>query len=164
LAGSAMATAVVGDAAIAVRGEEKHLGFPRVGVQRPAVAEDNGLARAPVFVVDLRSVFGGDGIHGFFYFRIVLVAGLRCWHSQGIQLDGQHRDRNAGNRCHAGGVDEEPASRHTVFTDEFGYDGIHGIDRFGFTASRPSSIQCAISKQIGRLLVKIFIATFFAML
>ena len=51
LARSAVAAAVVGDAAIAVGGQKDHLVFPGVGAQRPAVAEDDGLPAAPVLVV-----------------------------------------------------------------------------------------------------------------
>ena len=50
LAGAAVAAAVVGDAAVAVGGQEEHLVVPGVGVERPAVAEDDGLSRAPVLV------------------------------------------------------------------------------------------------------------------
>ena len=48
-----MAAAVVGDAAVAVRGQEEHLVFEGVRAQRPAVAEDHGLPGAPVLVIDL---------------------------------------------------------------------------------------------------------------
>ena len=63
LAGPAMAAAVMRDDAEAVLREEQHLAVPRVGVQRPAVRERDDRALAPVLVVDLRSVFGGDGAH-----------------------------------------------------------------------------------------------------
>jgi hypothetical protein len=65
LAGTAVAAAIVGDAAVAVRGEEEHLRFPGIAREGPAVAEDDGLAGAPVFVIDLRAVFGGDHAHGW---------------------------------------------------------------------------------------------------
>ena len=58
-----MATAVVGDAAVTLRGKEKHLPFPGVSVQRPAMAEYNWLTGAPIFVIDLGSVFCGDRAH-----------------------------------------------------------------------------------------------------
>ena len=66
LARSAVAAAVVRDAAVAVRGEEHHLVFPGVGAERPAVAEDDRLSRAPVLVVDLRAVldFYERTLHG----------------------------------------------------------------------------------------------------
>src|SRR3954447_20950738 len=44
--------------------EEQQLGVPVVGRERPAVAEDDGLSGAPVLVVDLDAVGGGDGGHG----------------------------------------------------------------------------------------------------
>src|SRR5262249_4977848 len=62
LARTAVAAAVVGDAAVAVLGQEYHLIFPRVGTQRPTVTEDDGLAGAPVLVVNGRSVFGCDRV------------------------------------------------------------------------------------------------------
>ena len=60
LARSAMPPAVMGDAPVSVSGQEHHLVFPCVRVQRPAMAEDYGLSAAPVFVIDLRAVFGCD--------------------------------------------------------------------------------------------------------
>src|SRR5690606_16386805 len=62
LAGAAVAAAVVGDHAIAVGGEEQHLRFPAVRVQRPAVAEGDHRAvlRAPVLVVQAHAVGGDD--------------------------------------------------------------------------------------------------------
>src|ERR1700681_1251933 len=63
LAGPAMAAAVMGDDPIAVAQEEQHLRVPVIGRQRPAMAEYDGLASAPVLVVDFGAVFGGDGWH-----------------------------------------------------------------------------------------------------
>jgi len=60
LAGSATAATVMGDGAIAPGGQEERLVVPGVGSERPAVAEDDGLARAPVLVEDRGSIFGGD--------------------------------------------------------------------------------------------------------
>src|SRR5262245_40616106 len=64
LAGAAVAAAIMGDDAKAVIEEEKHLRVPIVGRQRPAMAEDDGLARAPILVEDLDAVLGGDDGHG----------------------------------------------------------------------------------------------------
>ena len=64
LTGAAMAAAIMGDAAMAVRSEEKHLVLEGVGAERPAMAEDDWLSAAPVLVVNLCSVLGGDGRHG----------------------------------------------------------------------------------------------------
>ena len=47
LAGAAVAAPVVGDRAVAVLGEEQRGGLPGVGVQRPAVAEDDRRAVVP---------------------------------------------------------------------------------------------------------------------
>ena len=63
LAGAAMAAAVMGDAAVAVRGQEEHLRLPGVGCERPAVAEDHGRPAAPVLVVDLGPVLRRDRAH-----------------------------------------------------------------------------------------------------
>ena len=54
---------VVGDGAIPVGRHEEQLLVPCVGVEWPAVAEDDWLTRAPILVEDLRSVFGADGWH-----------------------------------------------------------------------------------------------------
>src|SRR3989442_6096219 len=61
LAGSAMAATVMGDGAIAVGGHEERLVVPDVGIERPAMAEDDGLARAPVLVKNRGAVLGGNG-------------------------------------------------------------------------------------------------------
>src|SRR5690606_13452161 len=62
LAGAPVPAAVVGDDPVAVRGQEQHLGFPAVRVQRPAVAEGDHRAvlRAPVLVVQAHPVGGDD--------------------------------------------------------------------------------------------------------
>src|SRR5713101_1484877 len=51
-----MASPVVGDHAITTLPEEKHLRVPVVPAQRPTVRKNNRLSRAPVLVVNLRSV------------------------------------------------------------------------------------------------------------
>ena|ERR1041385_4063076 len=61
LAGSAVATSIVRDAAEAVLCKEEHLPVPHVSVQWPPVRERDGRAAAPILVVDLGSVFRGDG-------------------------------------------------------------------------------------------------------
>jgi hypothetical protein len=43
LAGSSSAAPVMGDGAIAMGGQEEQLVVPGIGIQRPALAEDNGL-------------------------------------------------------------------------------------------------------------------------
>src|SRR5215475_3898855 len=48
-----MATAVIGDGAITMCSHKDQLVVPGVGVERPAMAEDDGLASTPVLVVDL---------------------------------------------------------------------------------------------------------------
>jgi hypothetical protein len=54
---------VMGDDAIAVIKKEQQLRVPVIGRQRPAMAENDGLTRAPVLVEDLNAVFCRDCIH-----------------------------------------------------------------------------------------------------
>src|SRR6266446_6175996 len=63
LIGTAMPTAVVRDHSIAALAKEQHLSIPIVRSKGPTVTEYDGLSRAPVFVVNLRSVFCGNGWH-----------------------------------------------------------------------------------------------------
>ena len=60
---AAMTAPVMGDDTKALVEKEHHLGVPVVGRQRPAVAEDDGLALAPVLVEDLDAVLGRDERH-----------------------------------------------------------------------------------------------------
>lgn len=64
LAGPTVSSSVVRDDAEALLREEQQLPVPGVGVQRPAVRERHYRALAPILVVDLRTVLGGDGAHG----------------------------------------------------------------------------------------------------
>src|ERR1035437_11121026 len=57
LARPAMAATVMGNAAIAVGGQEQHLSLPAIRTEGPAMAEDHRLCCAPVLVIDLRTVF-----------------------------------------------------------------------------------------------------------
>src|SRR5437016_5454808 len=50
---TAVASSVMGDDAIAVFEEEQHLRVPVIGRKRPAVAEDEGLSFAPIFIIDI---------------------------------------------------------------------------------------------------------------
>src|SRR5262245_814282 len=61
LAGPAVASPVMCDCAEAVLHEKQHLAVPCIGVQRPAVGEGDDGTLAPVLVVDLGAVLGGDG-------------------------------------------------------------------------------------------------------
>ena len=63
LGGPSVPAPVMGDDPVAVLQEEQHLGVPVVGRQRPAVAEDDRLARAPVLVENLRAVLCRDHAH-----------------------------------------------------------------------------------------------------
>src|SRR3954447_23777041 len=73
LRGPAVSSAVVGDDAVAALKEEQHLGVPVVGRERPAMAEDDRFARAPVLVEDLRAV--GRGYRGHALSPLCLVSG-----------------------------------------------------------------------------------------
>jgi hypothetical protein len=64
---ASMSTAIMGDAAAAVRCQKRHLVFKGVGAQRPAMAEDARLPSAPILVVNFCPVLGGDGVHVLFY-------------------------------------------------------------------------------------------------
>src|SRR5437660_2613010 len=63
LGGSAVASSVMSDDAIAVGEEEKHLRIPVIGRQRPTMAEYDGLSLTPVLVIDIdvSSVFFSYG-------------------------------------------------------------------------------------------------------
>jgi len=63
LARSAAATAVVRDGPVAAGCDQEQLVIPSVGGERPAVAEQDRLAAAPVLVENLGAVRGGDGSH-----------------------------------------------------------------------------------------------------
>jgi hypothetical protein len=63
LCGASVSAPVMGDHAVAVLQEEQHLVIPIVARQRPAVAEHDGLARAPVLKEDLRAVGRRDRAH-----------------------------------------------------------------------------------------------------
>ena len=58
-----MAAAIMRDAAITAGSQEEHLVLPRVRTKGPAVAEDNGLALAPIIEVNPSAVFGGNRVH-----------------------------------------------------------------------------------------------------
>ncbi len=60
LARSSTAATVMGDGAIAMGGHEDQLVVPGVGIERPAMAEDDRLPRAPVLVKDRGTILCGD--------------------------------------------------------------------------------------------------------
>jgi hypothetical protein len=64
LGGPAVPAPVVRDDPVPLLQEEHQLGVPVVRRERPAVAEHDRLAAAPVLVVDLDAVGRGDGAHG----------------------------------------------------------------------------------------------------
>src|SRR3978361_1787110 len=83
LAGPAVPAPVVRDAAIALRRQEEHLVFEGISTERPAMAKDDRLSPAPIFEVDLCSVFHRDRIH-------VVISPLQ------VQRNGRYRrDRQA---------------------------------------------------------------------
>src|ERR1700761_8066411 len=63
LGGASVATAVMGDHAIAVMQKEKHLRVPVIGRKRPAMAKHNRLTFTPVLVVDRDAILCRDRIH-----------------------------------------------------------------------------------------------------
>src|SRR5262245_2332933 len=64
-----MPATVVRDATEPVRREEEHLVLPRIGIQGPSMAEDDGLARSPVFEVNPRAVLRREPVHRPLLFR-----------------------------------------------------------------------------------------------
>ncbi len=76
LGGAAVPSPVMRDDAKTLLAEEQHLSVPVVRGKRPAVTEYDGLSGAPVFVVDLRSVFHSDCRHDAFSFRVNEFDGL----------------------------------------------------------------------------------------
>src|SRR6476659_10015164 len=65
-----MATAIVGNAAIAIRGKEVHLVLKGVRRQWPAVTEDNRLSGAPILIVNLCSILRCDSAHNTLSFLL----------------------------------------------------------------------------------------------
>src|SRR5699024_3176311 len=61
LARATVSSPVMGDRAVAIRGEEEHLRLPTIRVEGPPVAEDHWLAAPPIFEVDRRAVPGQEG-------------------------------------------------------------------------------------------------------
>src|SRR5271170_3852617 len=57
LGGAAVAAPVVRDDSVAVLAEEQHLPVPVVRGERPSVTEHDGLTRAPIFVINLSTIF-----------------------------------------------------------------------------------------------------------
>src|SRR5882724_1973371 len=90
LGGPAVASPVMGDDAIAVFEEEHHLRVPVIGRQWPAVAEDDGLSFAPVFIIDVDAspVFFSDGYvwHCNFSFLLGVYCCLRRFISDKNQV------------------------------------------------------------------------------
>src|SRR5260370_36543934 len=68
LARAAVAPAIVSDASVSFGSQEEHLVFESIRGERPAMAEDHGLPFAPILVIDLRAIFGGDKGHGMLSF------------------------------------------------------------------------------------------------
>src|SRR5580704_2053826 len=71
LSRAAVPAAVVCDYAKTLLAEEQHLAIPIVRGEWPAVAENDRLSFAPVFVKNFGAVFGGDSRHGELSFALV---------------------------------------------------------------------------------------------
>ena len=91
-----------------LRCEVEHLRLPGVRAQRPAVAEADDRAGAPVLVVDLRAVLGGEGAHGSPF--AVGGGGALRGRSRGRRVGGGCRQWQAERRCGSGAADEQPAA------------------------------------------------------
>src|SRR5882672_6242405 len=93
-----MTAAVMGDAAVTTRGQKKHLILKSIRTQRPAVTEDDRLARAPVVVVDPRTILRGVRAHVTASSLIVpLVDGLRQEPCPALGLIDPHFDQARGS-------------------------------------------------------------------
>src|SRR2546427_3826327 len=123
----------MGDAAKTAGSQKKHLVFKGVRTQWPAVAEDDGLARPPIFEINLRSVFGCDCVHLFFSFVSGLVVYLRRRRVRRFSFGGECRYRETGNSRESGAVDKKFSTRHTgqVILDG-GMIDFGETKRFGF--------------------------------
>src|SRR5687768_11755616 len=60
---ASVASSVQRDASIAIRGQEEHLVLKGICRQRPSMTENDRLACAPIFVVNLRSIFRRNSAH-----------------------------------------------------------------------------------------------------
>ena len=58
-----MAASIVRDAAETTLRKEKHLVFEGVRTERPTMTEDDGLAGAPILVVNLGAISGSEAAH-----------------------------------------------------------------------------------------------------
>ena len=58
-----MSPPVMSDYAISPFEKEHHLGIPVVGRSWPTMVKEQRLASAPVLVINLCSIFGGNGTH-----------------------------------------------------------------------------------------------------
>src|ERR1700674_3994340 len=101
----AMAAAIMGDDAITVLTQEKHLCIPCVGVQRPTVRKNYGLTGSPVLVEDLCSVFHRDCVHRSFS----LIFSLRSGSDRRLGLAGENWYGKSRDGHHGGTADENVA-------------------------------------------------------
>src|SRR5450759_2183995 len=73
-----MAATVMGNAAIALGGQEQHLCLPAIRTEGPAVAEYHRPSCAPVLVIDLRTVFRCNRAHSLPFLLSAEVVNLSC--------------------------------------------------------------------------------------
>jgi hypothetical protein len=103
----------MGDAAKTAGSQKKHLIFESVRAQRPAVAEDDGLAHPPILEIDLCSVFGRECVHMFSSFVSMLVFDPRRWRVRSLRFSGERRRRETDDGRKSRAVDEKSSTRHT---------------------------------------------------
>src|ERR1700733_4370586 len=77
LVGTAVPSSVGSDDSIAALAEKQHLSVPVVRGERPAMTEHNRLSRAPILVVNLRTIFRGNRWHRFSPYVAVFPCGLK---------------------------------------------------------------------------------------
>jgi hypothetical protein len=66
---SSVSAAIMGDTAIAMRGQKEHLILESIRAQRPTVTEHDGLSCTPIVIIELRAVLCDECAHYYSPFR-----------------------------------------------------------------------------------------------
>src|SRR6266436_223607 len=86
------------------------------------MTEDDRLSFAPVFIINLRSVFGGDRVHVSFSF-FVFGSCLRCRRIRRRGFSGQGGHRKSGNGHKSGSVDQKSSTGDVTIVSVFFSNG-----------------------------------------
>ena len=120
----------------------EHLRLPRVGAERPAVAEVTTGAGAPVLVVDLRAVLGGDRAHGSPF------AGRVDGLSIGGRAGGHQRSAEHGRDGSAAGEQTAAGGRHDRHGDQSRSSGSpSSIDNSVGTSAASTGTACRSTRR-----------------